>query len=270
MQIIDDVISLVSGIFGRKENQDFLTWTPNENDTRQKVLAFLESEPDWVANAISHDPALSSKPNEDAVEELLTYQGLHAIAWHRKAHDEYEKGNFGEARKISQGVRRLTAGIEIHPGATIGKNFFIDHGSGVVIGETAEIGDNVMLYHRVTLGNDGRNLGGRRHPKIGNDTIIYTGAEVLGAATIGDNVVIGAGTKIFGPVHIGNNAKIGPQLVITTDIPENAKVIATYPDGTPKFASSASEMDYQHMTLPAWQSRMKNPKPTTEASIAST
>ena len=93
---------------------------------------------------------------DEAIKEVLTYQGLHAIAWHKmRAHRLYEKKEYAEARKISQGVRRLTAGIEIHPGAEIGENFFIDHGSGVVIGETTEIGNNVMLYHRVTLGNDG-------------------------------------------------------------------------------------------------------------------
>jgi serine O-acetyltransferase len=232
---------------------DFLTWTPNEEQTQEVVKKFLESEPDWIPNAIANDPALSSRKPEEAIKEVLTYQGLHAIAWHRVAHEEYEKGNFAEARKISQGVRRLTAGIEIHPGATIGKNFFIDHGSGVVIGETAEIGDNVMLYHRVTLGNDGTHMEGRRHPKIGNNVTIYTGVDILGAATVEDNVVIGAGAKIVGDVTIGDGAKVMPSLVVKKDIEAHGTVVGTDEKGKPRYT------DRQEFDL-GWGAKLTNGK----------
>ncbi len=235
MTILQSLTDFVSAFFNDTK-EDFLTWTPGEKATRAAVLDFLKHEPEWIEKAIESDPALSSKPEEAAVKELLTYQGLQAIAWHQKAHALYEQGEFAEARKISQGVRRLTAGIEIHPGANIGKNFFIDHGSGVVIGETAEIGDNVMLYHRVTLGSDGKPVedGTRRHPKIGSNTTIFTGAEILGASTIGENVTIGSGTKIIGSdVIVGDGASIGPNLTIRKSIKPKSKVIASTQFGEP-------------------------------------
>ena len=156
------------------------------------LLAALRED---LHSARLHDPAARGD-----VENALVYSGLHAIWSHRLAHRMWAVPALrGAARMLSQFTRFLT-GIEIHPGATIGRRFFIDHGMGVVIGETAEIGDDVMLYHGVTLG--GRSLEhGKRHP------------------TIGDRVTVGAGAKVLGPVHIGNDSAIGANAVVTHDVP---------------------------------------------------
>ena len=139
------------------------------------------------------DPAAKSR-----LEIVLCYPGFHAVLLHRVAHRLYKAGVPLLPRVISQFSRFLT-GIEIHPGATIGRRFFIDHGMGVVIGETAEIGDDVLLYQGVTLGGTG-NEQGKRHPTIGNNVVIGTGAKVLGSIAIGNNVKIGAGSVVVRPV----------------------------------------------------------------------
>jgi serine O-acetyltransferase len=139
------------------------------------------------------DPAAKS-----VLEIILCYPGFHAVLLHRLAHRLYNAGIPLIPRVISQCSRFFT-GIEIHPGATIGCRFFIDHGMGVVIGETAEIGDDVLIYQGVTLGGTG-NEKGKRHPTIGNHVVIGTGAKVLGSITIGDNVKIGAGSVVVKPV----------------------------------------------------------------------
>jgi serine O-acetyltransferase len=139
------------------------------------------------------DPAAKS-----VLEIILCYPGFHAVILHRLAHRLYNAGLPLVPRVISQFSRFLT-GIEIHPGATIGCRFFIDHGMGVVIGETSEIGDDVLIYQGVTLGGTG-NEKGKRHPTIGNHVVIGTGAKVLGSITIGDNVKIGAGSVVVKPV----------------------------------------------------------------------
>ncbi|WP_211436453.1 serine O-acetyltransferase EpsC [Campylobacter mucosalis] len=136
---------------------------------------------------------------------LINTPGLHALAFHRIAHFLYNKKFFFFARFISQ-ISRFLTGIEIHPGAKIGRRFFIDHGAGVVIGETAEIGDDVMMYHQVTLGGTGKECG-KRHPTIQDGVVIATGAKVLGAITI------------------GKNAKIGANSVVLKNVPENATVV---------------------------------------------
>jgi serine O-acetyltransferase len=135
------------------------------------------------------DPAARS-----VLEVLICYPGLHAILLHRLAHWCYQHGLKLLARMISQVARFLT-GIEIHPGATIGRRFFIDHGMGVVIGETAVIGDDVILYQGVTLGGTGKDRG-KRHPTLGSHVVVGTGAKVLGNITIGNNVKIGAGSVV--------------------------------------------------------------------------
>ena len=150
-----------------------------------------------VAVIKEKDPAFKS-----AIEVLL-YPSFWAVVNHRIAHSLYKKGLLVPARFVSQ----LT-GIEIHPGATIGKRFFIDHGAGIVIGETAEIGDNVMLYHGVTLGGTGKQKN-KRHP------------------TVEDNVMIGAGTIVLGPVTIGANTKIGAGSVVTQDLPPNVTAVGS-------------------------------------------
>ena len=156
-------------------------------------------------------------------EVILTYSVLHAVWAHRIAHAFYSKNFFFIARWISQ-VSRFFTGIEIHPGATIGRRFFIDHGMGVVIGETCEIGDNVTIYQGVTLGGTGKEKG-KRHPTIQDNVLIATGAKVLGSITVGENSKIGAGSVVLkevpahstvvgipGRVVIQNGVKIGQEL----------------------------------------------------------
>ena len=149
-------------------------------------------------NARSHDPAARGD-----LENALVYSGLHAIWCYRVAHRLWSVPALrGVARLLSQFTRFLT-GIEIHPGATIGRRFFIDHGMGVVIGETSEIGDDVMLYHGVTLGGRSMNQG-KRHPTVGN------------------RVTVGAGAKVLGPVHIGDDSAVGANAVVTHDVPADS------------------------------------------------
>ncbi|MCQ2538138.1 MAG: serine O-acetyltransferase [Lachnospiraceae bacterium] len=145
------------------------------------------------ANVIKErDPAIHS------AWEVLLYPSFRAVLRHRKAHWMYEHGLYFLARWYSQRTVRKT-GIEIHPGATIGKGLFIDHGNGVIIGETTIIGDNVTLYQGVTLGGTGKEHG-KRHPTIGNNVMISAGAKVLGSFTVGDNSKIGAGSVVLSEV----------------------------------------------------------------------
>ena len=137
--------------------------------------------------------------------EVLLYPRFRVMLSYRKAHKQYLKGHYFRARKISQKAARKT-GIEIHPGATIGKGFFIDHGSGVIIGETTIIGDNVTLYQGVTLGGTGKETG-KRHP------------------TLCDNVMVSAGAKIIGSFTIGENSKIGAGSVVLEEVPPNCTVV---------------------------------------------
>lgn len=139
------------------------------------------------------DPAARS-----LLEVILCYPGFHALLFHRLAHWLYQRKLVLLSRWISQFSRFFT-GIEIHPGAKIGQGFFIDHGMGVVIGETAEVGDNVTLYQGVTLGGTGKEKG-KRHPTIGNNVVIGSGAKVLGSIKVGDDVKIGAGSVVTKPV----------------------------------------------------------------------
>ena len=139
------------------------------------------------------DPAATSD-----LEVALLYSGFHAVLFYRVSHKLYENKKFFAARLISQSARFLT-GIEIHPGAKIGKRLVIDHGMGIVIGETAEIGDDCLLYHGVTLGGTGKDSG-KRHPTIGNNVLIGTGAKVLGPFKVGDNSRIAANSVVLGEV----------------------------------------------------------------------
>lgn len=153
-----------------------------------------------LSRVIENDPAARSK-----IEVFLLYPTIHALIAYRISHFLYTKKLFFLARLISQ-IARFITGIEIHPGAKIGKGLVIDHGMGVVIGETAEIGDNVLLYHGVTLGGTGKDKG-KRHP------------------TVGDNVIIGSGAKVLGAIFIGSNAKIGANSVVLKDVPEGATAV---------------------------------------------
>ncbi len=153
-----------------------------------------------IESVKKRDPAARS-----TLEILLTYSGLHAVLMYRVAHFFYTKKLYTIARCISQ-IARLLTGIEIHPGAKIGKGFFIDHGSGVVIGETAEIGDNCLVYQGVTLGGTGKDKG-KRHPTLGN------------------NVMVGAGARVLGPFKVGDNAKIAANAVVLEEVPPNCTAV---------------------------------------------
>src|SRR6202163_2320051 len=162
-----------------------------------------------IDTVFERDPAAKSR-----LEIVLCYPGVHAILLHRLAHRLYQWSVPLAPRVISQ-ISRFFTGIEIHPGATIGRRFFIDHGSGVVIGETTEIGDDVLLYQGVTLGGTG-NERGKRHPTLGNNVVVGTGAKVLGSITIGNNVKIGAGSVVVHPVP-DNSTVVGiPGRVVRT------------------------------------------------------
>lgn len=148
-------------------------------------------------------------------EVILTYSGLHAIWAHRFAHAFYKRKFYFLARVISQ-VSRFFTGIEIHPGAKIGRRFFIDHGMGVVIGETCEIGDNVTVFQGVTLGGTGKEKG-KRHPTIKDNALIATGAKVLGSITIGENSKIGAGSVVLKEVPPNSTVVGVPGRVVIQD-----------------------------------------------------
>lgn len=153
-----------------------------------------------IAVALEKDPAAKSK-----LEVLLTYSGVKALAYYRVAHALHKRKFRLLARIVSQSAKRKT-GIEIHPGAKIGDRVFIDHGAGVVIGETTEIGDNVTIYQGVTLGGTGKDVG-KRHP------------------TIGSNVMISAGAKVLGPVVIGDYVKVGAGSVVLKDVPPHSTIV---------------------------------------------
>ena len=153
-----------------------------------------------IENVMKNDPAARTK-----LEVLLLYQSIHVLIFYRIAHGLYKIKLFFLARLVSQ-LGRFFTGIEIHPGAKIGKGLFIDHGMGVVIGETAEIGDNVTIYHGVTLGGTGKDKG-KRHPTVGN------------------NVIIGCGAKILGPISIDDGAKIGANSVVLKNVPKGKTAV---------------------------------------------
>ena len=162
---------------------------------------------EFLESIISRDPAAKSK-----LSVILTYPGVKAVFFHKIA-NFFAIAKFDLIARIISQFSRFLTGIEIHPRAKIGKNLFIDHGMGVVIGETSEIGDNVTIYHMVTLGgispsiNSNDQRGSKRHP------------------TLMDNVVVGSGAQVLGPVVVGKNAKIGANAVVTKDVPENAVMV---------------------------------------------
>lgn len=152
-------------------------------------MGFIEYVREEIQVIKERDPAIKS------TMEVFLYPTFKVMLSYRRAHRLYEKGRFFRARMISQRAARRT-GIEIHPGAQIGKGFFIDHGSGVIIGETAIIGDNVTLYQGVTLGGTGKETG-KRHPTLGNNVMVSAGAKIIGSFTVGDNSKIGAGAVVI-------------------------------------------------------------------------
>ena len=153
-----------------------------------------------INSVFERDPAART-----VFEVLTTYPGIHAVIFHRISHSLWRR-NFKWLARVLSNLARWYTGVEIHPGATIGRRFFIDHGMGVVIGETAEIGDDCTLYHGVTLGGTTWSKG-KRHPTLRN------------------NVVVGAGAKVLGPIIIGEGARIGSNSVVTKEVPANATVV---------------------------------------------
>ena len=174
------------------------------------------------------DPAARNR-----AEVLMLYSGLHALIMYRISHALHKKGMKFSARAVSQIAKFLT-GIEIHPGATIGKGLFIDHGSGVVIGETAEVGDNCTIYQGVTLGGTGKDTG-KRHPTLGN------------------NVMVGAGAKVLGPIHIGNNVRIAAGAVVLTDIPDNCTAVGIPARIVRRDGEKVQDLDQIHIPDPVAQ-----------------
>jgi serine O-acetyltransferase len=184
------------------------------------VFAAIREQIDTI---FREDPAATS-----VLEIFLCYPGFHAILFHRFSHWLYAAGVPVLPRFLSQ-ISRFFTGIEIHPGATIGRRFFIDHGMGVVIGATTEIGDDVLLYQGVTLGGTG-NEQGKRHPTLGNNVVVGTGAKVLGGIRIGSNVKIGAGSVVVHAVP-DNSTVVGiPGRVVRFRAPEGVLEHGTLPD----------------------------------------
>lgn len=169
-------------------------------DERKPCNNMFQCFSDMIRTYKEKDPAARS-----SFSILINTPGLHAVLSHRIAHFLYQNGLYFPARFLSQ-VSRFFTGIEIHPGAKIGKRLFIDHGMSIVIGETAEIGDDVTLFHEVTLGGTGKDRG-KRHPTIGN------------------NVFLSAGVKVLGPIEIGDNTKVGANAVVLHDLPGNATAV---------------------------------------------
>ena len=172
---------------------------------KKQLYSFIMNE--YLQSIIDRDPAAKSK-----ISLILTYPGVKAIFFHKVA-NFFATAKFDLVARIISQFSRFLTGIEIHPKAKIGKNLFIDHGMGVVIGETSEIGDNVTIYHMVTLGGIS--------PSINSDSQ----RQIKRHPTLMNNVVIGSGAQILGPVIVGENAKVGANAVVTKDVPNNAVMI---------------------------------------------
>ena len=192
------------------------------------VAAIREEIATDIEAVRQRDPAARSD-----LEILLLYSGVHAILAYRVAHKLYLSKHYFAARAVSQWARHKT-GIEIHPGATIGKGLFIDHGMGVVIGETTEIGDNCTLYQGVTLGGTGKDIG-KRHPTLGN------------------NVLVGAGAKVLGPFKIEDNSKIAANAVVLKEVPENSTAVGIPARVVRRGGRKPDDLDQVHIPDPVAQ-----------------
>lgn len=189
------------------------------------AIFFFSVAPKEMSNILQRDPAA-----RNYFEVIFLYPGLHAIVSHRYAHFFYKHKLFLLARIISQ-ISRMFTGIEIHPGAQIGKGLFIDHGMGIVIGETTEIGDNCTIYQNVTLGGTGKDKG-KRHPTIGN------------------NVLIGCGAKVLGPFKVGDNAKIAANAVVLYEVPDNSTAVGVPARVVRINNQKVSSMDLDQIHIP--------------------
>lgn len=197
----------------------------NNNNIEESIKKIIHTIKCDINAIKERDPAVKSE-----LEILLLYSGLHAILAHRISHALYNKQLFFAARLISQTSRFLT-GIEIHPGAKIGCGLFIDHGTAVVIGETAEIGENCTIYQGVTLGGTGKGTG-KRHPTLGN------------------NVMVGAGAKVLGPFKIGNNTKIASNAVVLEAIPDNSTAVGIPARVVKRDNKKIDVCDMDHIHIP--------------------
>ena len=191
----------------------------------REIMADIKEEIEVIRE---RDPAARNN-----VEVLLLYSGLHAIIAYRVSNKLYTSKHYFSARAVSQ-LARFFTGIEIHPGATIGRRFFIDHGAAVVIGETTEIGDDCTIYQGVTLGGTGKDTG-KRHPTLGN------------------NVMVGAGAKILGPMRIGDNSKVAAGAVVLTEIPDNCTAVGIPAKVVRRDGVKTQDLDQVHIPDPVAQ-----------------
>ena len=220
----------------KKSSPDKKTLNAKQKNEIVKTVRKLQCTASSIIETVKTDVKATKDRDPAArstVEVLLLYPGVHAIAAHRLAHRLHKSGHTFTARAISQAARFAT-GIEIHPGATIGKGMMIDHGMGVVIGETAEIGDNCTIYQGVTLGGTGKDVG-KRHP------------------TLGDNVMIGAGAKVLGPMMIGSNSKVAANAVVLAEIPENSTAVGIPAKVVKREGVKVNDLDHIHIPDPVAQ-----------------
>jgi serine O-acetyltransferase len=225
----EDVLVLIGGyaIFGAEMVKEGAK--PLTDKVSAEVRAALDEIRTDIDAVRSRDPAAKSD-----VEVLLLYSGVHALLAYRVSHRLYLSKHYFSARLVSQ-LARFFTGVEIHPGATIGKGLVIDHGAGVVIGETAEIGDNCTLYQGVTLGGTGKDVG-KRHPTLGND------------------VLVGAGAKVLGPFTVSDGSKVAANAVVLKEIPENSTAVGiparvVKKDGA-RVAAPGADLDQVHIPDP--------------------
>ena len=215
------------------KKQQFIENAKRKISRAKRKMANAAASVKYDVRAVrDRDPAAKSD-----LEVLLLYSGMHALLAHRVAHYLHEKKCYLGARAVSQASRFIT-GIEIHPGAKIGKGLVIDHGMGVVIGETAEIGDNCTIYQGVTLGGTGKDVG-KRHPTLGN------------------NVLVGAGAKVLGPFKIGNNSKIAANAVVLEEIPDNCTAVGIPAKLVRREGIRVEDLDQVHIPDPVAQELKK-------------
>lgn len=209
---------------------------PEKDKKQKKGLGKLTESFSETIKSVKNDVQATKERDPAArsnLEVLLLYPGVHAIAAHRLANKLHKKGFMFTARAISQ-IARFATGIEIHPAATIGKGLMIDHGMGVVIGETTEIGDNCTIYQGVTLGGTGKDVG-KRHPTLGN------------------NVMVGAGAKVLGPLVIGDNSKVAANAVVLAEIPSNCTAVGIPAKVVKREGIRVDDLDQVHIPDPVAQ-----------------
>ena len=225
-------ISFDADVITSAAKQAYKGVTKAMSEAADLVAAIREEIRTDIEAVKARDPAAKSD-----VEILFLYSGVHALLAYRVSHKLYVGKHYFSARLVSQ-LARFFTGIEIHPGAKIGKGLFIDHGMGVVIGETTEIGDNCTLYQGVTLGGTGKDTG-KRHP------------------TLGDNVMVGAGARVLGPFKIGSNTKVASGAVVLEEIPEESTAVGIPARVVRKAGKRPDSLDQVHIPDPVSQELCK-------------